>query len=383
VAGTAAKGQAKIIRRGGGVTLNLYIARRFLGTVGRVFLIFFGILMLIDMIEQLRRFSGAGVGLGDAAVLSLMNVPSTLYRILPLILIMGSIAMFLGLARSSELVVVRAAGRSGLRFLLTPVVAAVGLGLLTVGAFNPIVAATSKHYDAARAGLSQSGGSVLSVADTGLWLRQGSDGGQTVIQAARANLDGTQLFGVTFLGFDANGLPATRIEAETAKLTAGAWELTGAKSWDLTSANPELSATRVAGATTLPSDLTPERIRDSFGTPSAIAFWDLPEYIGDLERAGFSARAYRLWFQMELAQPLLMAAMVLVAAGFTMRHTRFGGTGQMVLYAMLAGFAIFFMRNFAQALGDSGQIPISVAAWSPPLAAFLMSLGLLLHLEDG
>ena len=95
------------------MTLNLYIARRFLGTVGRVFLIFFAILLLIDTIEQLRRFSGAGVGLSGAGRLALLNVPETLYRILPLILIMGAIANFLGLARSSELVVVRAAGPAG------------------------------------------------------------------------------------------------------------------------------------------------------------------------------------------------------------------------------------------------------------------------------
>ncbi len=365
------------------MTLSIYIARRFFWTVARVFLIFFGILMLIDMIEQIRRFSGAGIGLSQAMGLSLMNVPETLYRVLPLILIIGSIAMFLGLARSSELVVVRAAGRSGLRFLLTPLVVAVALGLVTVAVFNPIVAATAKQYDLARAKLTHGGGSVLSVADTGLWLRQGGDDGQTVIQAARSNPDGTELFGVTFLRFDATGLPASRIEAETATLEAGGWVLNGAKHWDLTATNPEQTATRSPTTLTLPSDLTAERIRDSFGTPSAIAFWDLPAYIDGLERAGFSARAYRLWFQMELAQPLLMAAMVLVAAGFTMRHTRFGGTGQMVLYAMLTGFAIFFLRNFAQALGDSGQIPIAVAAWSPPLAAVLMSLGLLLHLEDG
>lgn len=365
------------------MTLSLYIARRFLWTVTRVFLVFFGILMLIDMVEQMRRFSDAGVGLTQAMGLSLMNVPETLYRILPLILIIGSIAMFLGLARSSELVVVRAAGRSGMRFLVTPLIVAVLLGLLTVAVFNPIVAATSKQYDAARASLSQGGGSVLSVADTGLWLRQGSEDGQTVIQAARSNPDGTELFGVTFLGFDAAGLPTTRVEAVSARLDQGAWVLSEAKTWDLTAANPELAARESPGETSLPSDLTPERIRDSFGTPAAIAFWDLPAYIAGLERAGFSARAYRLWFQMELAQPVLMAAMVLVAAGFTMRHVRFGGTGQMVLYAMLAGFGIFFLRNFAQALGDSGQIPILVAAWSPPVAAVLMSLGLLLHLEDG
>jgi lipopolysaccharide export system permease protein len=365
------------------MTLSLYIARRFLWTVGRVFLVFFGIMMLIDMIEQLRRFSDEGVGFAVAAQLSLLSVPATLYRILPLIMIMGAIAMFLGLARSSELVVVRAAGRSGLRFLVTPLLVSVALGLLAIAFFNPLVAAMSKAYDDKRSELSQGGRSVLSVADSGLWLRQGSEDGQTVIQAARSNLDGTELFGVTFLGFDGQGLPKTRIEAETAKLTRGAWQLTGTKTWDLTAANPEQAAVSAEGPIALPSDLTPERIRDSFGTPSAIGFWDLPRYIADLERAGFSARAYKLWYQMELALPLLMAAMVLVAAGFTMRHVRFGGTGQMVLYALLAGFGIYFLRNFAQALGDSGQIPVVLAAWSPPLAATFFSLGLLLHLEDG
>jgi lipopolysaccharide export system permease protein len=365
------------------VTLSRYIAFRFLMLVGRVFLIFFGILMLVDMIEQLRRFSDEGVGMAGAASLSLLNVPETLYRILPLIVIMAAIAMFIGLARSSELVVVRAAGRSGLRFLLTPLAVALAIGGATVALFNPLVAATSKAYEDRRADLSQGGGSVLSVADTGLWLRQGSEAGQTVIQAARANLDGTELFGVTFLEFDRLGQPTARIEAESARLVRGAWEITETKRWDLTSANPEVTAIREAGPVRLASDLTAERIRDSFGTPSAIAFWDLRGYIADLERAGFSAQSHRLWFQMELAQPLLMMAMVLIAAGFTMRPARFGGTGRMVLYAMLAGFAIFFLRNFAQALGDTGQIPILVAAWSPPLAAILFSLGLLLHLEDG
>lgn len=365
------------------MTLNLYIARRFLGSVGRVFLAFFAILLLIDMIEQLRRFADTDIGLTGAAHLALLSVPDTMYRILPLIIVMGAIANFLGLARSSELVVVRAAGRSGLRFLMTPLLVSVALGLFAVALLNPLVAATSKAYDDMRSELSQGGRSVLSVADTGLWLRQGSGDGQTVIQAARSNLDGTELFGATFLAFDQDGRPTRRVEAETARLVEGAWQLTGTKTWDLTAANPEQSAVKDAGPVALASDLTPERIRDSFGTPSAIAFWNLPGYIADLERAGFSAQAYKLWYQMELALPMLMAAMVLVAAGFTMRHVRFGGTGKMVLYALLAGFGFFFLRNFAQALGDTGQIPVLLAAWSPPVAAVMLSLGLLLHLEDG
>lgn len=363
--------------------LSLYITRRFVSMLARVFLVFFGILLLIDMIEQLRRFSSSAIGIDQALWLAMLNVPETLYRVLPLIVIMASIALFLGLARSSELVVVRAAGRSGLRFLVAPVLAALLIGAATVGVMNPIVAATIKGYSDLRGTYGLGGGEALSVADSGLWLRQGGVEGQTVIQATRTNPDGTELFGVTFITYDALGLPIGRVQADAALLDDGAWVLTGAKSWDLAGANPELTARVVPEGLRLSSDLTADRIRDSFGKPSAISFWDLPSFIAGLERAGFSALSYRLWFQMELAQPLLMAAMVLVAAGFTMRHARFGQTGTMVLLALLSGFALFFLRNFAQTLGASGQIPVVLAAWSPPLAAALMALGLLLHVEDG
>jgi lipopolysaccharide export system permease protein len=364
------------------MTLSLYFIYRFVKVVAQVFAIFFGILMLTDMVEQLRRFSDQSISLTDAATLSLLNVPATLYLILPLIFILASITLFLALAKSSELVVVRASGRSGLRFLLAPVGAAFVLGTIAVAVLNPLVAATSKEYDLLYAHLARGEDSILSVNENGLWLRQGGADGQTVIQAVRANLDGTRLYGVSFLVFDTQGNPVQRVEAEEAQLVAGAWDLKASKYWDLTAPNPEVTS-EVKATATLASELTQDSIRDSFGTPSAVPIWALPDYIDKLERAGFSARSYRVWLQMEMALPLLLSAMVLVAAGFTMRHARFGQTGQRVLLALMAGFAIFFLRNFAQILGDNGQIPVYLAAWTPPVAAVLMALGLLLHLEDG
>ncbi len=86
---------------------------------------------------------------------------------------------------------------------------------------------------------------------------------------------------------------------------------------------------------------------------------------------------------MELAMPFVLAAMVLIAAGFTMRHVRFGGTGRMVMLALFSGLSVFFLRNVAQVLGENGQIPVSLAAWAPPMIAGLLAVALLLHLEDG
>ncbi len=365
------------------MTLSLYIARRFLATFGMVFGGFFILLYLIDMIEQIRRFASADLGLSAAAELAVLNTPQAVYRSLPMIVILASIALFLALARSSELVVIRAAGRSALRTLVAPLVATLLVGALAVAILNPIVAGTTKRYETLASQYKLGDGNVLSVTREGLWLRQGGPEGQTVIRAARSNFDGTVLYDTTFIAFAEASGPVARVDAAEAMLTEGAWLLTDAKEWRFTpGGNPEREAVR-RDAMRLPSDLTPDQIRDSFGTPSTVPIWDLPAFIAGLERAGFSARKHDVWFQMELALPLLLVAMVLVGAGFTMRHARSGRTGIMVLLAVVSGFAIFLLRNFAQVLGENGQIPVLLAAWIPPVAALLLSLTLLLHLEEG
>ena len=133
----------------------------------------------------------------------------------------------------------------------------------------------------------------------------------------------------------------------------------------------------------VPTTRTTDRIRDTLGTADGISVYDLPATIRDLDEAGFSTKRYEVWYQAELARPLFLVAMVLVGAAFTMRHARFGGTGLAVLTAVLLGFGLHFIRNFAQVLGENGQIPVALAAWAPPVAAILLTMCLLLHAEDG
>ncbi|MEM0937406.1 MAG: LPS export ABC transporter permease LptG [Pseudomonadota bacterium] len=368
------------------MTLHLYVARKFLFAFAGLTLLFGLMITLLDMVEQLRRFDATEIALSGAFELALLSMPQLLYRILPLVMILATITLFLGLARTSEMVVTRAAGRSALRALIAPVAVALMIGGVGVAMLNPIVAATMQRYDIRAAELASGTTSVLSISREGLWLRQGAEDGQTVIRAEQANAEGTTFFNVTFIHFapadSAAPGPTRRIEAASARLGEGFWTLRDVKVWRLGERNPEANAETFA-TLALPSTLTREQIIDGFGVPASVPIWDLPDYIANLTEAGFSARVHRVWFQMELAMPLFLAGMVMVGAGFTMRHTRFGRTGVMVLLALLLGFGIYFVRNFAQILGENGQIPILLAAWAPPVAAVLLSLGLLLHMEDG
>lgn len=368
------------------MTLHAYFARKFLKIFAGLLLVFAVMITLLDMVEQLRRFDAAEIALSGAFELAMLAMPQALHRILPLVVILATLALFLGLARTSELVVTRAAGRSALRALIAPALVAVAIGATAVAVLNPLVAATLQSYDIRAAELSDGETRTLSISEEGLWLRQGSDEGQTVIRAAHADGEGTRFGEVTFTdyatGEGSRDGPVRRIEAAEAVLTPGAWELADVKVWNLQQANPEATAERHA-TLTVPTTLTRAEIIDGVGVPAAVPIWELPARIASLDEAGFSARQHRIWLQMELATPLFLVGMVLIGAGFTMRHTRFGRTGVMVLLALLMGFGAYFVRNLAQILGEDGQIPVMLAAWAPPAAAVLMSLGLLLHLEDG
>ena len=372
------------------MTLSLYLARRFLRHFLIVGATFWAILLLIGIVEEIRRFSAQNPGLGDITWLAALGVPENLYQLLPLIVVLSAVSLFLSLARSSELVVIRASGRSALRMLGAPMAVAFGIGLVAVAVGNPLVSATAKRYETLSERYRAGGAGTVSIGREGVWMRQGAgqvEGGsaqaQAVIHAARANQDATRLEDVTFLIFEPGRGPVRRIEAASARLEPGQWLLEQVRDWPLgASTNPERDALSLPRLV-LPSDLTAERIRDSFGKPALVAIWDLPGFIAALEAAGFSARPHLMWLQMELALPFVLVAMVLVAAGFTMGHIRFGRQGMKVLAALAGGLAVFFLRNIAQVLGDAGQIPVALAAWAPAVVALALPLALVLHREDG
>ena len=75
--------------------------------------------------------------------------------------------------------------------------------------------------------------------------------------------------------------------------------------------------------------------------------------------------------------------MALVSAGFSMRPSRRGGVARMIGSGVAAGFTLFVISKVAEEFGQSGALPAALAAWAPAGAGLMLSVALLLHLEDG
>ncbi|MEO1000818.1 MAG: LptF/LptG family permease, partial [Pseudomonadota bacterium] len=230
-----------------GLTLGLYIARNFLIRVVAVLGVVASLIMIGELIEIGRGLSGREIGALQVATLVVLHMPSILNKTFPFVFLLAAMAAFLQLARSSELVVTRAAGVSAWRLLAPVVLSAALLGVFAFSVFNPIAAATLKRYEAMSAEYFRGQDSLLSVSREGLWLRQAEESGvQTVIRADRASPDGTRLEAVTLFRFDGNGRMTGRIEAERAELRPGLWALIDALEWQLDAETMQEAAAPIA-----------------------------------------------------------------------------------------------------------------------------------------
>ena len=370
------------------ITLMAYVARRFAAMALLMVLSLSALVALFDLIELLRRAATRPeANFALVSQIAALRVPYVAMQILPFAVLLGGIIAFWRLTRFSELIVARAAGISAWGFLAGPVLVALLLGLGASTALSPLSSAMLARAERLDQLYLRNVGGITALAGGRLWLRQADEGlqpqGVAIISgrpmATRELRPGEalRLAEVTIWRLSADDRPLARIEAASALLQPGRWRFEGAMVF---------GAERVAGvpqSLDFPTELTPERIENSFATPDTLSLWALPEFIKILEDAGFSAIRHRLHFQSLLALPLLAIAMALLAAGFSMRSARRGGVARMIAGGISAGFALFVLDKITGEFGEAGTLPVILAAWAPAGAGFLLAAALLLHLEDG
>lgn len=357
-------------------TFSRYMTRKFLASVGGTFLGAFSLVLVVDFVEQLRRvedFSKSPTEL--VALLALYRVPAFVEIILPFAVLVGAMLCFLGLSRKLELVVARAAGLSAWQFLMPAIIVAALIGVATTTLYNPM--ASDFRERGMRLETQLFGRLYFSDQRTDFWIRQATTEGQAVINAGSATERGRNLSNVAVLVFSEDGQFRQRMDAQSATLGDGQWLLRNVR---VTPVDREATTHETY---VLPTQLTAAQVQQSFVMPEQVSFWDLPQFIELARRTGLPSARFELQFQLLLARPLLLVAMVLVAAAATLRFARLGGLGRTILGGVVAGFLLYVGSELAGNLGRTNLVPPVLAAWSPAFLGALMGFMVLLKQEDG
>ena len=308
------------------------------------------LLLLVFVITYLEFFTRT-LGAEDfnptkVFLLTLYRVPSICEDILPFTTLFGSIAAFVLANRRLEVVIARAAGISAWQFLLPACIVGLLVGIVATTVYNPISTELRAVSDQIRASLTEKRSSRPSGP---VWIRQAAEGRESIIGALKTSDDGMTLTDVTAFVFDENGAIPRAGDAERPTTRPASGKSTMRSSRGSRSSRGRRNSYR------LPTTLSPGQVRETFDSLDATSFWELPALIDTARRAGLPSSRYELRYNTLLSRPIVLLAMVLIAAIVSLRFSRSREVGNMILAGVGVGFMLYVVSKIAWDLGSGGM----------------------------
>lgn len=363
--------------------LGKYLIKQIVWNFLSVLMMVLAIIFMFEVIDLLRRVADRpDIDWKFVLKMVVMKLPRTLDMILPFVMMIAAMVTFWRVSKSNEFVIIRVSGVSVWGFLMPIVFAVLVIGALHITLINPISAKMYEAFQTMDYQMKTKNPKAVLFSDKGLWIREATNENKVLVMQAKSvrqeNENTLYLYDVSILELDRKSQILRRIDAFLAILNNGQFELKDVSVYE--AGKPRVALNSVKYDTSI----TVDRIKENFVDPDAISFWDLPETMNFYKKSGFSVTKHQMRYLSLLAAPFMLCVMILVAAVFALRpNNRRGGVMFLIVGGITAGFLVYFSSQVIYAFGLNGYIPAEMAIWTPILITALVSVSVLLHLEDG
>lgn len=350
--------------------LDRYIARAIVGGTMLSLFVFGSLFAFISFVSELQHVGMNNYGALQALIYVLLNLPQLLYQVFPSAMLLGGLLSLGGLASTSELVVMRAAGISISRITLAVLKAGFFLIVIVVllGEFlapETISAAKTMRAEALE-------GRVLTGDRRGLWSKYGEN-----FVYIGTVLPDVQLRDVIVYELDENHQLKKTTHAGQAHYddVNDVWRLQ-----DVT--NSEISRESVRStknaAETWPAMVSTSLFNVLNLEPEDMSATELWQYSRYLDENELQSDSFWLAFWVKLFTPLTSVGMLMIAVPLVLTSTaRTGGAGQRILIGVMIGVAFYVLNRVVNQMGIIYGITPVVSAGLPSLVVIAISIVLI------
>ena len=346
-------------------TIRRLIYGEVLTAVAFVTLGFISLFFFFDFVEELQsigRHAAAEYRLVHALTFVSLMIPSHLYELLPIAVLIGTIFVMARFAQSSEYTILRTSGLGPWRALKTLLLLGLGFVILTfaIGDYiAPVADRTGQLIKARFQG-------KITIGQTGAWLKEKQAYTQFAVNINALESDGS-MRGVRIFEFDNKGFMLSLVQAKSASYGSDdSWLLKHVDRTEFAVRGKESARVdrQQIDSFRWPNQISAEMVSAALLKPERMSTIDLFQYIRHLETNNQSAQRYEIEFWKKVFYPLSCLVMVVLALPFAYLHFRAGGIATYVFGGVMAGISFFLLNNVFGYIGN-------LQNWQPWLTAAL------------
>jgi lipopolysaccharide export system permease protein len=355
-------------------TIRRLIYREVLASVLFVTVGFLALFFFFDFVDELPNVGKGVTGyrLTQALAYVTLMIPSHLYELLPIAVLIGTIFVMARLAQSSEYTILRTSGLGPWRALRTLLALGLVFTLLTFATGDYLSPAADRTAQLLKGRLE----GRISVGQTGAWLKEKQPYHTYNVNVNALSPDGN-MQGVRIFESDTRGFLVSITQAPKARFADdGSWLLQNAERSEFSTEGDAAKVERVkVPSLRWPTEITPEMVSVALLKPDRMSTIDLFQYVRHLEANAQTSQRYEIEFWRKVFYPLSCLVMVVLALPFAYLHFRSGGITGYVFGGVLIGISFFLLNNVFGYIGNLQNWIPWMAAGAPGLLYTLLSLG--------
>ncbi len=343
--------------------LTRYLAREIYASIALVFAALLMLFAFLDLIHELSMMGHGDYHLGYVLLFVLLTVPSHIYDLFPVAILIGTIFALVQMAANSELVVYRSSGAS-LRQMVGALFR-IGLPLVLLSYLcGELLAPSSERLAQSLRLKAQNAEVTLKEFRSGVWVKD-----ERSFVNVKNVLPDTSLLNISIYEFDNSyHLRAITAAKRAIFVEENRWQLE-----EVTRTHFNKQGAAVSNLANLEwrSVLNPDILSVLLVVPEQMSAWNLYQYVQHLRDNHQKTARFEIAMWNKLVYPFAVLVMMLLALPFAAHHRREGGISAKIFAGIVLGLSFHFIGRLFASLGALNE-------WQPLLSAMAMPMLFLL-----
>ena len=339
----------------------------------KIFAIFFGMILITNILEQAEFFTNINVHFSYPVFLSFLNTPSIVYEILPFIFLIATQFFFIKLIDNYELQIFKYSGLNNLKIVKIISLFTFIFGIFLVICFYNFSALMKNHYIKLKNKHTEDNKYLAVITENGLWIKDERSNGINIINANK--VDQEFLIDVLIVQFDNDFEFINTIESKKIDISTFNWKIF----------NPTISKNNKKTQfkeMNFMSSFDLKKINSLFSNLSSLTVYDLIKLRKSYKLLNYSLVEIDIHLNKMISYPFYLTLITTLTSIIMFNIGYQKNTLFKVIFGIFLSVIIYYINYFFNVLGASEKIPLMLSIWFPLIILTIINFTFILKINE-
>jgi len=341
-----------------------YIIRNFVKLLFIVSSIFFILVLLLNLLEELNFFKNSNQSLYYPMLLNILNAPSILINIFPFIFLISTQFLLINLIDKNELIILKNFGIDNFKLISIISLISFVASLLIIIFFYNFSAKLKHFYLEIKNNFATDNKYLAVITDNGIWIKDEIKDNKIIINANL--IEGNILKEVVITQFDNNFSPKIYIYGKIVDVEKNNWVIKKATII-------ENNIRTIKDNFIFQTNFNSEKINTLFSNLTSLTIWELFNLKDEYNSVGYSVKEIDLHLQKIYSFPVYITILTIFASVLMLNAPINKPKFFYLVMGIFVSVLIFYINHFSSLLGENNKLPVTLSVWLPHVVVSILT----------